>query len=141
MTPKPVQRLEAAGSSNDGDPLLNGTREYRLDFEAGALLTVCDFWSISIVDARTRANSIERYSVGDWSEGLVHGDDGFLSLYLQHAPPASGTCNWVPTPSGSFLAELRLYELPAGVSGKAGAVHSFILSSDEAGPGETTSLG
>ena len=141
MTPKPVQWLEAAGSSNDGQSRLIGTRKYRLDFEAGALLTVYDFWSISIVDARTRANSIERYSVGDWSEGLVHGDDGFLSLYLQHAPPASGTRNWVPTPSGSFLAELRLYELPAGVSGKAGAVHSFILSSDEAGGVETTSPG
>ena len=140
MKPNPVQWLEATVSCNDGHPLV-GTTKYQIVCEAGALPPVYDFWSVSICDARTRGNSFERCSVGDWSEGPVHGDDGSLSLYLQHAPPASGTRNWVPTPSGSFLAELRLYELPAGVSGKAGAVHSFILSSDEAGGVETTSPG
>ncbi|NRA08998.1 MAG: DUF1214 domain-containing protein, partial [Myxococcales bacterium] len=99
MKPNPVQWLEATVSSNDGHPLV-GTTKYQLDFEAGALPPVYDFWSVSICDARTRGNSFERCSVGDWSEGLVHGDNGSLSLYVQHAPPASGISNWIPTPSG-----------------------------------------
>ncbi len=101
-------------------------RKYRLDFEAGALPPLYDFWSISIYQAPTYAKWSVHYGVGDWCEGLVHEADGSLSIYLQHTPPVSRTSNWIPTPPGPYSAELQIYELP---SGKAGAIHTFTLSS------------
>lgn len=109
MKPNSAQWLEATVSAEGGHPL-TGNRKYRLDFDAGALPPVYDLWSVSVYDARTFGNSLERYSQGDWSEGLKYRDDGSLSLYLQHSPPASGLSNWIPTPSRDFVVVLRLYE-------------------------------
>lgn len=133
MNPSPVKPLEIPDSSNRGQPLI-GTSKYRLDFEPGALPPVYDSWSISIYDAQTHANEIERTSIGAWSEGLVHGIDGSLSLYLQHSPPTTGTSNWIPTPAGSFVPVLRLYETPAEDSeAEAREVHLFILTVSDVG--------
>ncbi len=99
---------------------------YRLDFEAGELPPVYDFWSVSIYRPPSSAAWSVHYSAGDWCEALVYEADGSLRLYLQHTPPASGTSNWIPTPLGPYGAELHIYELPAGTEG---AVHTFTLSS------------
>jgi len=99
---------------------------YLLDFEAGQLPPVYDFWSVSIYRPPSSSTWSVHYSAGDWCEALVYEADGSLRLYLQHAPPDSGTSNWIPTPSGPYGAELHIYELPAG---REGAVHTFTLSS------------
>jgi hypothetical protein len=104
----------------------HGARKYRLDFEAGALPPLYDFWSVCIYRPLPYATWSEHYSIGDWCEALVHEADGSLSLYLQQMPPVLGTSNWIPTPSGPYSAELHIYELPAG---RSGAIHTFTLSS------------
>ena len=58
------------------------------------------------------ANPIDRYSIGDRTPGLVHGDDGSLTIVLQHDEPtdADARANWLPTPAGAFRPILRMYE-------------------------------
>jgi hypothetical protein len=125
VQPNPTRHHETSLPISD----THGVRKYRLDFEAGALPPLYDYWSVSIYRAPSYAIWSECYSVGDWCEALVHGTDGSLSLYLQHTPPpASGTSNWIPTPSGPYRVELRIYEIPAG---RGGTVHTFTLSSFE----------
>jgi hypothetical protein len=55
-------------------------------------------------------NPIQRYSVGDRTEGLKRNDDGSLDIYIQHAPPAEGASNWLPAPEGKFQLILRTYQ-------------------------------
>lgn len=98
--------------SADGK-LLHGGQRYTLRFEKGGLPPVDAFWSISVYDARTHAlveNPIRRYSIGDRTPGLVHGEDGALTLHLQADEPAEGPHNWLPTPSGAFYVIARLYQ-------------------------------
>jgi hypothetical protein len=56
-------------------------------------------------------NPIDRYSVGDRTPGLAHGDDGFLTITIQHDEPvdASERANWLPAPEGDFRPALRVY--------------------------------
>ncbi|WP_406058327.1 DUF1214 domain-containing protein [Streptomyces sp. NBC_01077] len=103
----------------DGDgEQLDGTRAYALRFEA--MPPVDAFWSItmySLPDYYLVANSIDRYSIGDRTPGLVYADDGSLTLYLQPQAPADPAhrANWLPTPPGPFRPILRMYEPRAGV--------------------------
>jgi len=58
------------------------------------------------------ANPIGRCSIGDRTPGLVHADDGSLTIVLQlHEPSApADRANWLPTPPGAFRPILRMYE-------------------------------
>jgi hypothetical protein len=102
----------AAVTDEQGRPLV-GSRRYRLHFPKDGLPPVNGFWSLSVYDAQTRSlveNTIARYSIGDRTDGLVRGEDGSLTLYLQHKPPAEGMSNWLPTPPGPLMFVIRLYE-------------------------------
>ncbi|MFJ9946804.1 DUF1254 domain-containing protein [Kitasatospora sp. NPDC091207] len=73
------------------------------------------FWSVTMYglpDYYLVANPIERYSIGDRTPGLVHGEDGSLTLRLQHDRPADPAeeANWLPTPEGEFRPIIRLYQ-------------------------------
>jgi hypothetical protein len=52
-----------------------------------------------------------RCSIGDRTPGLVHGQDGSLTLFLQHERPADPAqeANWLPAPAGPFTVVLRVY--------------------------------
>jgi len=55
-------------------------------------------------------NSIDRYSLGDRTPGLVFNDDGSMSFYIGHAPPKNGPqSNWLPAPKGQFFLVMRIY--------------------------------
>ena len=73
----------------DGDPL-DGTQSYRLRFESTP--PVGAFWSVTMYDLPEFflvANPIGRCSIGDRTPGLVHADDGSLTIVLQlHEPSA-----------------------------------------------------
>ncbi|MDE0887781.1 MAG: DUF1254 domain-containing protein [Myxococcota bacterium] len=102
----------AAVKDEQGRPLM-GSRRYRLHFPKDGLPPVNGFWSLSVYDAQTRSlveNTIARYSIGDRTDGLVRGEDGSLTLYLQHEPPAEVMSNWLPTPAGPLMFVIRLYE-------------------------------
>jgi hypothetical protein len=101
------------GSANrdlDGNPL-TGKNSYELRFEAGKLPPVNWFWSVTLYDTETTAmypNPLERYSIGDRTEGLKFDDDGSLTLTIGHAEPED-KANWLPAPEGAFYLILRLY--------------------------------
>ena len=55
-------------------------------------------------------NAIDRYSIGDRTEGLSYNDDGSLTIVLQLEQPEDKSINWMPVPAGNFAAIMRLYE-------------------------------
>jgi hypothetical protein len=106
----PIARLDA-----DGEPL-DGAKTYRITFPAGALPPVEAFWSLSVYgeDMFFAEHPSGRYSIGDRTPDLVHGDDGSLEIVLSHdqpPAPAAGVAaaNWLPVPDGPFVLMMRLY--------------------------------
>ena len=90
---------------------LTGAHDYVLHFPPGGLPPNDAFWSLTmtIAPGYLVADPINRYSVGDRS-GLVPNADGSIDIYIQHAAPAGHEANWLPSPSGSFMLWLRVYE-------------------------------
>ncbi len=56
-------------------------------------------------------NEIDRYSIGNRTPGLVFGEDGSLTLYIQSTKPEGDkAANWLPSPAGhKFFVILRTY--------------------------------
>ncbi|MGW4892432.1 DUF1254 domain-containing protein [Kitasatospora sp. NPDC004240] len=72
------------------------------------------FWSVTMYELPGRRlvdNTLDRYSIGDRTPGLVRDPDGGLTLYVQHKRPADAehSANWLPAPDGPFTLVLRLY--------------------------------
>ncbi|MFF4341665.1 DUF1254 domain-containing protein [Kitasatospora sp. NPDC001540] len=96
----------------DGVPL-TGAHAYVLRFERTP--PVGAFWSVTMYDTPEYllvANEIDRYSIGDRTPGLVYGEDGSLTLYLQHQRPTDPDelANWLPAPAGGFRPMVRMYQ-------------------------------
>jgi hypothetical protein len=65
-------------------------------------------------------NPINRYLINSTMlDDFVRGDDGGITLYLQHESPGEGReANWLPAPKGPFSAVMRLYwPKPAALDG------------------------
>lgn len=103
----PTAMLDAAGQP------LDGRRAYRLHFSAAQLPPVDAFWSLTLYDGQTQlfaANPLQRYALGDRSEGLVYDADGGLTLHIQRTSPGTDReGNWLPAPAGPFYLIQRLY--------------------------------
>lgn len=72
------------------------------------------FWSLTLYSARTgflAANPINRYSVGDRTPGIVYGENGELSVYIQHEMPVDPAerANWLPAPTEPYYLIIRYY--------------------------------
>jgi hypothetical protein len=76
------------------------------------------FWSVTTYDTSYDGtagylvqNPIDRYLVNSTTPGLVRGDDGSLTIHIQHQRPAeeSAAANWLPAPSDRFYLVLRNY--------------------------------
>ncbi|MFJ2864910.1 DUF1254 domain-containing protein [Kitasatospora sp. NPDC087314] len=96
---------------SDGRPL-TGAHSYTLRFDQPPPVEA--FWSVTMYalpDYYLVDNPIGRYSIGDRTPGLVYGEDGSLTLTLQHEQPedAVAAANWLPTPVGEFRPIIRLY--------------------------------
>jgi hypothetical protein len=92
---------------------LNGEHRYQIHFDR--LPPVEAFWSLTMYDLPNYyliANPIDRYSVGDRTPGIEYGDDGSLTITIQHDEPDGGVerSNWLPAPEGDFRPILRMYE-------------------------------
>ena len=103
-----AQTFEAADGAQ-----LNGEHRYQIHFEH--LPPVKAFWSLTMYDLPNYylvANPIDRYSVGDRTPGIKYGDDGSLTITIQHDEPADEIerSNWLPAPEGDFRPILRMYE-------------------------------
>jgi hypothetical protein len=94
---------------------------YSLRFDKAHMPPARAFWSLVVYDESGFfvANPINRYSIGDRTQGLSYGDDGSLTVYIQNSPPGGErAANWLPAPDGPFSLALRLY-YPVGTDNYA----------------------
>jgi hypothetical protein len=93
--------------------LLDGNRRWILRFEPGKLPPVTEFWSITMYNLPQRLlvdNPLNRYSIGDRTEGLKLEADGSLEIYMQaDSPGPEKESNWLPAPRGPFFFVGRFY--------------------------------
>lgn len=96
------------------------THDHVIHFAQGALPPARYFWSATIYRLPERLlvdNPIGRYSIGDRTPGLVHDDDGGLTLYVGKDRPQDPqrAANWLPAPDGPFTIAIRVYGPEASV--------------------------
>lgn len=95
----------------DGQPLDGARSAYQLRFDRAP--PAKGFWSFTVYDAATRllvAHPSGRYKRGDRDRDMVRGENGALTLYLQHQPPTpEHEANWLPVPDRPFQVVARLY--------------------------------
>jgi len=96
----------------DGN-VLKGKNSYRMHFAADELPPAKAFWSITIYDRNTYklvGNIIDRFSIGDRTEGITYDADGSLEITVSHDTPGAGQrANWLPAPIGEFYLLMRIY--------------------------------
>jgi len=94
----------------DGEPL-DGANSYELHLSEPP--PVSAFWSLTMYNVPKFLlvdNPIDRYSIGDRTPGLVQGEDGSLTIYMQSTSPGpEKEANWLPTPAGQFRPVMRMY--------------------------------
>ncbi|MFD7578549.1 DUF1254 domain-containing protein [Kitasatospora sp. NPDC059817] len=98
---------------DSGGRPLSGAHRYTLRFDQPPPAEA--FWSVTMYalpDYYLVDNPIERYTIGDRTPGLVYGEDGSLTLTLQHEQPEDEVeaANWLPAPVGEFRPIIRLYQ-------------------------------
>ncbi len=98
---------------------LDGAKSYRLTIPAEVPADA--FWSLSLYERLPDGrlfyvdNPINRYAVGNRTEGLTRNPDGSLTLLIQPTAPADGG-NWLPSPkSGPFNLVFRAYRPAAPI--------------------------
>lgn len=96
--------------------LFDGTRTWRLHFPADAPLPVNSFWSLSLYEATDDGqffftdNPLNRYAIGDRTDGLITNPDGSLDIWIGHENPGvEREANWLPAPAGPFALFMRTY--------------------------------
>lgn len=108
----PEEAVYVIGSRDAAGDRLDGSSNYRITFPKGKLPPAKSFWSVTLYDDTLNLveNSIDRYSLGDRTPGLVFNDDGSMSFYIGYAPPKNGPqSNWLPAPKGQFFLVMRIY--------------------------------
>lgn len=104
--------------------MLNGlTGRYLLRFPPGQQPPVEAFWSVTMYklsDKYLVDNPINRYAIGNRTQGLVADADGGLTIAIQPERPTDEklAANWLPAPQEPFYMVLRLYgPKPEAISG------------------------
>ncbi|MFD7453029.1 DUF1254 domain-containing protein [Kitasatospora sp. NPDC059827] len=109
-----------AADSEGRRPPNAADRDHLIRFAPDALPPARFFWSVTVYALpghRLVDNTLDRYSVGGDTPGLVRDPDGGLTLYLQHKRPANAdhSANWLPAPDGPFAVVLRIHGPEAAV--------------------------
>ncbi len=101
--------LDAAGER------LSGASRYRWRLPPGGV-PVDAFWSLTMYTVTPEGryffveNPINRYSIGDRTQGLTAEPDGSLEILIQHDRPGDAQiANWLPAPEGPMRLALRAY--------------------------------
>jgi DNA sulfur modification protein DndE len=93
-----------------GKPL-DGKNDYKIKFDVPP--PVMGFWSLTLYDGKSKLlfdNPINRYSIGDRTEGIQYGENGSLTIYLSNQEPdGDAVSNWLPSPKGPFYVVIRAY--------------------------------
>jgi hypothetical protein len=77
------------------------------------------FWSLTLYNKHHlfEPNTLNRFGVGTKNKDLKLGDDGSLTLYVQHASPGPDKeSNWLPAPSDEFSLYIRAYWPDAAIT-------------------------
>lgn len=111
---KPAESLYPSTFQDSTGQFLDGTFNYELKFTKDELPPVSQFWSLTMYlfkNAFLVDNEINRYSIGDRTKGLIYGEDGSLTIYIQNKCPEDKKkrANWLPAPVEKFYMTLRLY--------------------------------
>lgn len=79
-------------------------------------IAVDAFWSLTMYEATSNGeryftpNPINRYSIGDRTQGLRLNNDDSLDVWISHTSPGEGReSNWLPAPEGPYCLVLRCY--------------------------------
>jgi len=105
----------SARADADGHPL-DGAHRYQLTFTNPPPAKA--FWSVTMYDKSYDGeagylveNPINRYLINSTTQGLILGEDGSLTITVQHAQPQDATerANWLPAPEGPFYLVMRIY--------------------------------
>jgi hypothetical protein len=115
--PREVSTYDIAFVDGGGAPL-DGRSRYVIRFSPPPPVNA--FYSVTMYSAETQIfvpNPINRYSVGDRTEGVVYADDGSLEIYLQVEEPTDPKerANWLPAPEGRFYLVTRHYSPRAAI--------------------------
>jgi len=106
----PQSHVDADGVPYDG----NATYQLRLETEP----PVRAFWSLTMYDTTYDGtsgylvkNPIDRFLISSTTPGLVHDEDGGLTITMQREEPTDPVerANWLPTPDGPFYLTFRFY--------------------------------
>ncbi|WP_372013325.1 DUF1254 domain-containing protein [Pseudoxanthomonas sp. 10H] len=106
---------------DSGGTRLNGAggRAYTVTFPKGQTPPVKGFWSLTLYNKHHlfEPNKLNRFGVGTKNKDLKLGDDGSLTLYVQHASPGPDKeSNWLPAPSDEFSLYIRAYWPDAAIT-------------------------
>lgn len=112
----PIEAMYMRAQGELPGALFDGLKAWVLHFPADALPPVKSFWSLSLYEATDDGqfyftdNPINRYAIGDRTEGLTYNSDGSLDIWIGHAAPdGDRAANWLPAPEGPFALFLRAY--------------------------------
>jgi len=109
--PKEVSTYDVAFLDGSGSPL-DGRNRYVIRFQEQPPVNA--FWSLTMYSTETQIfvpNAINRYSVGNRTDGTVVGKDGSIEIFLQADEPSDPQerTNWLPAPKGPFYLLIRHY--------------------------------
>jgi hypothetical protein len=109
-----AEAVYAQSTSDARHHSYTGATEYRMHFAAGQSPPVQAFWSLTLYSTNRFLveNTLHRYAISTRTPGFHVNADGSFDIWIGHVPPASGTANWLPAPTGPFELTLRMY-LPA----------------------------
>jgi hypothetical protein len=112
----PAEAMYMRGQGDLHGDLYDGAKSWRLHFPAGEPLPVNSFWSLSLYEATEDGqfffadNPLDRYAIGDRTQGLKTNADGSLDIWIGHADPGGEkSANWLPAPAGPFALFMRAY--------------------------------
>lgn len=93
----------------------HGDHHYMVQYSKAQMPQATAFWSLHAYRYENYTlipNPINRYSIGDRTQGLVFNDDGGLTLYVQADDPGGArSANWLPVMKGKeFFLMTRAYE-------------------------------
>lgn len=102
---------EAVYPSTQGD----GRNCGRLTVPARVPTQTQGFWSLTMYEVTPEgrqflvANPLQRYAIGDRTEGLKRRSDGSVAIWICAKPPTNAEDNWLPAPAGPWQATFRIY--------------------------------
>lgn len=109
----PEESLYPSAFQDSQGQMLDGNKRYVLHLSKEQLPPASQFWSLTMYIFRNGFlvdNPLNRYSVGDRTPGLVYGQDGSLTIYMQNDQPGPAhEANWLPAPPEPFYVTLRIY--------------------------------